>query len=221
MDVSPINKTIETYDKIAEQYFLRWQDRSPIESHFERFIAMLRAYDLGSSPILDIGCGPGFDSNRFRNEGFRVISIDLSSQMLAFASTQYPGLYIKADMRFLPFSDGIGGLWIAASFLHVPKTDVLTTLQNFYSVLQPGGLIYLSLKIGDSAGWNDYPYQLPRYFVYHQPDELDSALKATGFDIIEGWQALSGNTNWLIRFGRKGQIQKSEHRLSLTAFSNS
>lgn len=215
----PLKTTIKTYDQIAEQYYQRWQDRTPIESHIERFIGMLRAYDLDSMPILDIGCGPGFDGDRFRKAGFWVVSIDLSFQMLRLGSRRFPGQYLQADMRSLPFKDSVGGLWVAASLLHIPHADVLVTLQNFYRFLQPGGLIYLSLKSGKDGGWNDAPYQLPRYFAYHQSDRLDKLLKTAGFYLIEGWEAESTATKWLIRFGRKAQVGEPNCRLQLMTSS--
>ncbi|HSG18797.1 MAG TPA: class I SAM-dependent methyltransferase [Anaerolineae bacterium] len=198
--------TTATYDEIAHIYLERWLDRSAIHEHLRRFASMLRAYDLAGLPIVDIGCGPGFDAAYFREIGLRTIALDLSRDMMVAGRPEFGGDYIQADMRHLPLAGKIGGLWVNASFLHVDRAQAPATLRGFASALVPDGILYLSLKSGQGAEWisESHGVPLPRYFVYWQPDDVDDLLCGAGFRIVEGWlSAADEATRWLIRFARK------------------
>ncbi|MDD4353724.1 MAG: class I SAM-dependent methyltransferase [Candidatus Nanoarchaeia archaeon] len=54
--------------------------------------------------ILDLGCGTGFSLNVLKNNGFNTIGIDISFEMLEYASKKKFKV-ILADMAFLPFKD--------------------------------------------------------------------------------------------------------------------
>ena len=197
------SKTTTTYDAIACRYHEQWRDRTAIREHIERFAAMLVAYGLDEQLVLDVGCGPGFDAAILRDRGLRVAGVDLSLGMLAVGCREYPGPFLQADMRCLPVAPCIGGLWVAASLLHLNRRDVPITLERFAGALLPGGLLYLSLKIGEGDDWNDKLYDRPRYFTYWQPEELDPLLDAVGLQIVDGWEGDGEIDRWLVRFARK------------------
>jgi len=196
-------KTTKTYDAVAGRYHERWRDRTIIREHIDRFVAMLVAYGMSEQLVLDVGCGPGFDAAILRELGLCVAGVDLSLGMLAVGRREYPGHYLQADMRYLPVAPCIGGLWISASLLHLNRQDVPATLKRFAAALLPGGLLYLSLKIGKGDGWDYKLYDSPRHFTYWRPEELDPLLEAVGLQQIDGWNADGEIGHWLIRFVRK------------------
>lgn len=198
--------TTATYNDIAQIYYEKWQDRSAIREHLLRFSDMIRAYGLASLPVIDIGCGPGFDAAFFRRAGLWAIGVDLSLAMMNVGRPDFAGDYVLADMRRLPLAPKIGGLWVSASFLHLPKEEAPEVLRRFRQILVPGGLLYMSLKAGHGAEWTaeSHGQARSRYFVYWQPDELDALLQSTDFRIAEGWSStVDEQTTWLIRFARK------------------
>jgi SAM-dependent methyltransferase len=198
--------TTATYDEIAQIYYEKWHDRSAIHEHQRRFVSMLRAYNLAGLPVVDLGCGPGFDAAFFRRSGLRTIGLDLSRDMMTAGRPEFGGDYVQSDMRHLPLARKIGGLWVSASFLHVTRDQAPAALQGFANALVPGGILYLSLKFGQGAEWTSESHgvPLPRYFVYWQPDEVDDLLHGAGFRIVEGWLSpIIEATTWLIRFARK------------------
>jgi len=197
------NITISTYDTVAGRDLELWRDRSAVREHMDRFAAMLTAYGLDRQPMLDVGCGPGFDTVIFRDLGLRVIGVDLSPSMLSVSRQDYPRSYLLADRRFLPVAPCIGGLWVSASLLHLNRSDIPTTLEHFASALLPGGLLYLSLKIGKGAGWDYQPYKRPRHFTYWCSEGLDPLLEDTGQQIIDAWEGDGEIDRWLVRFARK------------------
>jgi SAM-dependent methyltransferase len=207
--------TIATYEQIADIYFDKWHDRTAIQDHLKRFAYMMRVYQLTDYPVMDVGCGPGFDAHHLRMAGLTTYGLDLSLAMMNAGRPEYGGRYIQADMRYLPLATSLGGLWVSASMLHVPRSEAPAVLQNFARTLVPGGLLYLSLKAGQGAEWTteSHGQPLPRYFVYWRPDELDQELQSAGFQVVDGWiSQVSESTSWLIRFARK---TSSEHILPL------
>jgi len=202
----PLATTTDTYEQIAQIYFERWRDRSAIHHHLKRFVEMLRANGLARFPVADVGCGPGFDGHYFRQAGLHVVGLDLSMAMMRIGRQEYGGPFVQADMRALPIAASMGGLWVSASLLHMPRFEVPGILTGFAEALVPGGLLYLSLKAGQGSEWtsNAHGQSLLRYFVYWQPSELDIALEQAGFQVVDGWSSpVSESTTWLIRFARK------------------
>jgi len=203
MASDPSSKTAHTYDAVAALYFERWRDRSAISAHIQRFSEMIHAYGLQGEIILDVGCGPGFDGDLLSKNRLKVIGVDLSFGMLRTGRGHFSIPLVQADMRYLPVAARIGGLWVSASMLHLEKADTTSTVRRFGQALVPGGLLYLSLKLGTGDGWSQDLYDKPRFFSYWQPAEVDSLLEAAGFSIVDGWQGNGVEDQWLIRFARK------------------
>ncbi len=198
--------TTATYDEIAHIYYDHTHDRSAIHEHLVRFADMIRAYGLVDLPIVDVGCGPGFDAAFFRGKGLRAVGVDLSPTMIKIGREEFGGDYVLADMRRLPFSANIGGLWVSASFLHLPRVEAPVVLQRFGHFMVPGALLYVSVKAGRGAEWTAESHGQPRsrYFVYWQPEGLDALLHEANFRIVEGWTSpVDEETTWIFRFARK------------------
>lgn len=57
-----------------------------------------------STQILDCGCGPGMDTEKFSQLGYRVTAIDLSERFVRLTKKRVLGATVrKMDMRFLDF----------------------------------------------------------------------------------------------------------------------
>jgi SAM-dependent methyltransferase len=176
--------TSATYDQISAEYADHWGTHGdPLVGARSRFAALLTAGAL----VLDVGCGPGQDTSRLRQLGLRACGLDRSRGMLAQAQLRGAPLLL-GDMRRLPVRDcAFDGLWVCASFLHIPKRDALLVAREFRRALRPGGVLYLAVKGGDGERWVDHPSGLPRFFAFYQEDELDRLLAAAGFDVRERW----------------------------------
>ena len=197
------DKTIQTYDQVAGRYRLRNQDRSPIAAYLARSVELIRARNLEHLPVLDVGCGPGFDTVSLQNLGLNAVGLDLSWNMLWEGMTHFPANYAQVDMRSLPFGSTIGAIWSCASLLHIPRQEAPVVLREFSRVLVRGGLICLSVKSGEGELWTDAPYGdgNKRFFTLWEPDSLDCLLQDSGFRIMESIsKSWSGETVWLTRF---------------------
>jgi SAM-dependent methyltransferase len=203
MSENPVFLTRATYDQIAGEYAERWQNRGSLSSHLEQFMALVPAGGV----VCDVGCGPGFDTAILRKHGYAAIGLDYSWGMMQTGRTQH-GIkvpFVQVDMRELPLGKtAVSGLWLCASLLHLPESDVGPTLQKFAQLLKPDGVLYLSVKMGDDAKWQPNPYKddLLRFFTYWQPETLDPLLGQAGFQIIDGWLNEGQRDTWLVRFAR-------------------
>lgn len=97
--------------------------------------------------ILDLGCGSGRDSNYFKRLKYDVTSIDNSPYAKAFASSKY-----NIDVDLVDIERGVDGvfdgIWACASLVHIDHHSILQILEQLQMNLNPGGLIYISLKYG-------------------------------------------------------------------------
>jgi SAM-dependent methyltransferase len=204
MNQDPTTQTTHTYDKIAATYAEKWQERGRLEKPMARFADLLPA----GGWVCDVGCGSGFDTAVLQQKGFRTIGLDRSISMMQTGRDAYgmTAHFVQADMRDLPLGKtAVSGLWASASLLHLPRPDVPETLQTFARILKPGGILYLSVKLGDGANWVPNPYKddLPRFFTYWQPDTLDPLLIEAGFTLLDGWENQGRRDRWLVRFAQK------------------
>jgi SAM-dependent methyltransferase len=195
-----LERTRRSYDRLATRYRERRRDRSAMVGFIDAFASVL---DSGAR-IVDVGCGPGFDAAELRSRGFRVIALDRSWGMLRAGVEEWPGPRVQADMRALPLSAGIDGLWVSASMLHVERADAPATLAGFRRALMPGGRLFLLLKAGEGAGWDEKPYGVdaPRWFTYWGEDEIDAALEAAGFEVERLANHLPNEQPWIARIAR-------------------
>ena len=202
-----LDRTRRTYDRIAPRYVDRRRDRTAVLAHIDALAARLEPGSL----LLDVGCGPGFDSAEFRARGHRVIGLDRSWGMLRSGLRDWPGPRAQTDMRALPVRAGVDALWVSASMLHVERDDVPGTLSGFRRALAPRGWLYLSLKGGEGGGWDDrYGSDTPRWFTYWSAEELDEALAAAGFEVALRIDNRGSGQHWIIRIARAVESTQEE-----------
>lgn len=198
-----LKKTQETYQQIASDYAQVNQERSLLDAQIEQFVALLPKGGL----VVDVGCGPGWDTAVFQSHHLTPIGLDLNHEMMCVGRDECGILssMVQADMRHLPFAGKIDGIWACASLLHLEREDVLPTLREFHRVLKPDGVVYLSVKLGSGEEWTPMSYNrsLSRFFAYWQPETLDPLLETAAFHIIDGWEEQGRRDTWLVRYARK------------------
>jgi ubiquinone/menaquinone biosynthesis C-methylase UbiE len=179
----PLSTTITTYNQRAAFFVVRNQGHD-LMRHFGEFIPLVAPHGL----VLDVGCGPGWHSVELIRRGFRAMALDLSHGMLREAWQMGVQNLVLADMRQLPITDySVDGLWVSASFLHVPRENADSTLREFHRVLKVGGAMYLGVKGGEGERFGNPLDGLPRYFIYWTEEDLDARLRAVGFKIVRSW----------------------------------
>jgi ubiquinone/menaquinone biosynthesis C-methylase UbiE len=200
-DRDPIAVTRETYAMIAERYLERTRDRSLQALWLDAFAARAP----GGGRVCDVGAGPGYDAAELRARGLRAMALDGSMEMLRAGAPDYPGPRVQADMRWLPLGDAcLDGVWANATLLHLPREMIGEALSEMRRVLVAGGVLHLSVKLGEGAGWDPGVYEPghERFFTYWTDAGLDEVLEAAGFAIEERWTNPMPRTTWLIRHAR-------------------
>ncbi|MDT8405102.1 class I SAM-dependent methyltransferase [Sulfuriflexus sp.] len=112
------------------------------------------------STLLDVGCGSGHFSRRFRQAGLTVTGLDPEAEMLAYARRQSAGIdYIEAVAESLPFADHHFDYCSAVTSLCF-VSDQVTALQEMWRVSKHGIILGLlnrhSLLYRQKAGHGAY-----------------------------------------------------------------
>ena len=138
---------LSKYDKFAAVYNRHWGEASlGWFPQMERLV--LRKLDPGSI-ILDACCGTGQFARKLSAEGFRVVGVDASFEMLRHAAVNAPGCeFICADIRSFCLSGKFdAAVSLYDSFNHLLTLDDLeSAFLNVSSCLAPGGVFAFDLN---------------------------------------------------------------------------
>jgi SAM-dependent methyltransferase len=172
-----VARTRSVYESNSGAFVEKYRSESIAERFGEPFFDALRG-----ARVLDVGCGPGSDSETFAERGYDVTGLDMTPSFLDSAWGNVPAArFALGDMRHLPFeSDSFDGVWACASLLHVPREDVPATLAEFSRVLDDGETLYCSLKRGDESGFDGDG----RFFERHTADAVRELLVDAGFEPV-------------------------------------
>lgn len=139
-----MTNTLDYYNRNADSFFESTArvDMSPL---YERFLALVGP----QGTILDAGCGSGRDAKAFKDLGYQVSAFDASEE-LARRAEEYVGITVDV-LSFTDFvaSQSFDGVWACASLLHLRKVELPDALARLWRSLRPGGVLYVSFKLGD------------------------------------------------------------------------
>ncbi len=116
----------------------------------DKHVAWIRSEILGEKParILDLGCGPGFYSERLAALGHRCVGIDFSPASIehARAHSKHSDLceYRHGDLRSAKFgSDYDLAILIYGEFNAFPRSEMELILSRIFAALRPGGQVLI------------------------------------------------------------------------------
>ena len=99
--------------------------------------------------LLDVGCGQGYASLKFKELGYQQITAITLNDEDAEAARKRGIDCSKMDMTFLGFEDKIfDALWVRHALEHSPFAYL--TLLEFNRILNPGGFIYIEIPMPDT-----------------------------------------------------------------------
>ena len=177
-------KTIQTYEELVENYYKTHFDINVIKNFADFFIQNLKG-----KKILDVGCGPGRDAKYFSDHGLDVTGIDLTSNFIKMASQNVPNVkFIQMDMRNLDFPQNtFDGVWVCASFYHIPKKDAKNTLRGFRKILKSSGIIFISIKSGTGERFiqKEEDKERTKFYAFYTEDEFKNLIESCNFKILK------------------------------------
>jgi SAM-dependent methyltransferase len=105
-----------------------------------RLRAVISAFEpLETKRVLDLGCGKGRFGSHLQRLGARVVGLDLSSAMLAYAGAI---ARVRGSCRRLPFHDALfDGVMAIEVLEHLSDRGIEQTLAEIRRVLRPGGVV--------------------------------------------------------------------------------
>lgn len=194
-----------SYDHSAKEYAA---GRPP--ERVTRFVAEELDFFVSQLPkisppkILDLGSGPGEESEYIRNKfGTVPECVDISPEMLKMCAER--GLTTRQEdfSRLSDRDDSVAGVFMNFSFLHIPKTDAVKVLGEIHRALCPGGALQITLFEGQGEGLEKKTkYQHPRFFAYYQQDELRQVVSQR-FEVIRESKLKNNPRNLLSVTGKK------------------
>jgi SAM-dependent methyltransferase len=165
------------YDENA-QTFYESSINADMSETLERFLSHLPK----GAHILDAGSGTGRDTKYFLDHGYQVTAFDASIEMVKM-STAYTGIQtLHMTFEDMHFDTNFDGIWACASLLHVKRENLSAVLSNLNSLLNNGGVLYCSFKLGES----DFSRN-GREFTCLTPNQLENLLPITAFKLKEIW----------------------------------
>ncbi|WP_232702631.1 class I SAM-dependent methyltransferase [Halobacterium wangiae] len=174
-------QTAATYEDHADAYCEKYRTASVAERHGDPFFDA-----LAGDRVLDAGCGPGSDAAVFAARGLDVVGVDITHSFVAAAREDVDGAFVRGDLRSLPVPDGaFDGVWACAVLHHLPKPAAVDALAEFERVLADDGVLFCSVKRGESAGFepdDDHGGGDDRFFAYYGGDEFRELLADAGLE---------------------------------------
>jgi len=188
-----MDPTIKYYDENAVTFFENTKD-----ADMKRIYELFLKYLPPGAKILDLGCGSGRDTKYFLQEGYDVIAVDGSIEMVKL-STEFTGkqtLHLTFDE--INFNEEFDGIWACASLLHVPRSKIDFVLKKIHLALKKGGVFYSSYKYGnkeeirDGRFFNNYDELSFNQLLKNHPYFVLLEMKVT-YDVRKGRE----NEKWL------------------------
>ena len=135
---------IAYYDTIAKQY--QQFHELPQSRYIDAYTYFNLLGNIGGKSILDLGCGEGFYTRKFRQEGAaRVVGVDISPKMIELAREEEAREpvdieYIVGDVQEIG-QIGSFDLVVASYLLNYAQTkeQLLLMCQSIFANLKPGG----------------------------------------------------------------------------------
>ena len=165
------------FDSIAEKYD-SWYSK-PIGRYADELewncIKGLMPPNKGT--ILDLGCGTGLYTERLKDMGYDMISLDYSMEMLKVAKSKIDGEFIRADALHLPFRDSVfDGIIAITSFEFFPDPE--KAINEMRRVLKDNGFMIVGvLSRPNLWSWSRRKKELYRSAHFYTYFEMKSLFK--------------------------------------------
>jgi SAM-dependent methyltransferase len=176
--------TIKTY----RENFDKYEERTPkeVSGECKEWIDSFMSYLPEDGTILELGSATGRDARYFVTKGYKVICTDIVPEALERLSQE--GFEVSEfDFRNEPkkeWSNCFDGFFANAVLLHAPKDVFEKAVANISKVLKKNGVAGFSLKTGNSEEVTEEKMDAPRYFNYHNEEEIRKLLSNLPFEIV-------------------------------------
>jgi SAM-dependent methyltransferase len=188
--MSPISDALRaSYDAVAPTYvehLFSELARKPLDRHIlNRFAEEVRDRGL----VGDLGCGPGHVARYLHEQGVQILGVDLSGQMIRWASQLNPGIEFRVgDIRALELPDAsLAGIVAFYSVIHLQGSELGVAFREFRRVLAPDGVLLVSFHVGEHSLHLDelWGHAVSLDFRFLLPREVIACLHSAGLVVTE------------------------------------
>ena len=137
---------MEAYTDFAQVYDT-FMDQTPYREWSDYLCKMLKKYGIENGIVLDLGCGTGTLTEFLAKEGYDMIGVDNSEEMLQIALQKkdisgHEILYLLQDMREFELYGTVRAVVSVCDSINylLEDEDVVTTFSLVNNYLDPGGI---------------------------------------------------------------------------------
>ncbi len=163
-------ETIETYNRGAEHFAQEFDSLGPRKSD----IAKAFSYINKTNPkVVELGCGNGRDAKEILAWTTDYTGVDVSTRLLDIARMGNPEAnFVADDLETFEFPAGIDLIYASASLLHSDMDTLTRVIRRAHTALNPGGIIFISLKEGSYHCEVKTDIIGTRTFYYYTPKDI-------------------------------------------------
>lgn len=182
--------SVQRFDEFADEYASRFGNVSGYLGSLTFFADQIKAE---KPAILELACGPG-NVTKFLKDRFpesRILGIDLAPKMIELARKVLPDVEFRVmDVRDIYLiSEKFDAVMCSFCLPFLSKEDAAKLIADSSSLLNTGGVIYLSTMEGDEnrAGFErtSFSGESEIYFNYHIQSDLQEAFEKSGFKVLK------------------------------------
>lgn len=196
---------VSYFDQVAQMYAQEKVDNDLSNEILDNFLKEIKP----NTQILDFGCGVGYDSEKIFKKGYKVIGLDLSSQMIEIAKKNIKGVeFVVGDFMNRQIKmEFFNGVWARRVFIHLPLGKWSRYLRKFNYILKKDGFIFINTIVGmdltkilnEKVDGNNYK----KIYTYVQPSNFINILEQEGFSVVNEGYETKDNEKWFWVIAKK------------------
>lgn len=177
----------------AEMYGSRIMKILHEQLYINKEIRLIQRAGLAGGDLLDIGCGAGWISNIWEQNGFQVTGLEPSAARCRLAREKY-GLNVVNE--YIENTD-FDRCFDVSILRHVIEHfhDPAVVLQKIHGSLKEDGIVIVVVPNIDCIGRHlfgvDWEWVLPWHCNFFNKRSLESILETSGFEIIKTYRTAS------------------------------
>lgn len=144
-------------------------DRFPFPETLPQYVVQYAPKQLGNR-VLDVGSGAGILAKWLQEQGFDVLCLDPSPEMVRRCKEK--GLLVMQGTLQNFRADGkFAMIFAILSLIHVPKAQFDDQIKHLADLLPEKGILFLGMLEGKGEKLSEGP-DYPRFFAYYSEEEI-------------------------------------------------